>query len=174
MNFVDMVIDKKLYKKFSLTEGTSFEHTSKHYANWEVTTEVGKSEAWSEEIRVGKFTPITSGDINIVGICRLNQSIAKRGYIYFKLYENDILVESYSASLSFDIDDRPDKDHASGEKPINIKAFNDYKITAQFKVVPNPAEGSYFTSVATYTGGAKYRINGNVADDGSRYIIEKG
>lgn len=174
MNFVDMIIDKKLYKKFSLTEGTYFEHISKDYINWEVTTELNKTEVWAEEISLGQFTPITSGDIKLAGIIRLDHRLDERVRIYFKLYENDNLIDSYSFVLGADYDDSANKDYTAEGNPINVKAFNNYKVTAQVQIMPHPNEGTYFRAVRTRTGSAKYRIDGNVADDGSRYITEKG
>ena len=173
MNFVDMIVDKNLYKRFSTEDGVPFEYTSPNYVNWEATTDTSQSEVSSDEIVVGKFTPITSGNIYVtISHLIYAGSYAVPHEVYVSVYENDVLIcpeeESLYKSDTFVTNDTEiDGRHIFN---IGVKAFNEYKVVARGR--PRTRSGK-FTKIETYTGGVKYKVHGYLVENGSRYIIAK-
>lgn len=172
MNFVDMVVDKKLYKKFSTEDGSPFEYTPSDYVTWRATTDTSETIVYSDEIVVGKFLPITSGDIYVTGLHYEPAGSYPTHRVSLYIYENDVLIGEIEDSFWLNSGSHSLAKEYEGERITitGVKAFNEYKVTAKSRLL---ASSGNFTNVKTYTGGVKYKVHGYLVENGSRYIIAK-
>lgn len=172
MNFVDMVVDKKLYKKFSTEDGIPFEYTPSDYVTWRATTDTSTTIVYSNEIVVGKFTPITSGDIYVTGLHYTPAGHHHTLRVNLYIYENDVLIGEIENSIQLNDGNYSLATEHEGKRItiMGVKAFNEYKVTAKSRLL---ASSGNFTDVKTYTGGVKYKVHGYLVENGSRYIIAK-
>lgn len=173
MNFVDMMTDKNMYKRFTTSQGIPFSHISSDFVPWKIVTDKSVPAVSTGEILLGKFVPITSGKVNINMRYTTDEYFTYETKIWYKVYENDVLIgESNHSTIFYRSTQHDDRDSSYPLKDISLKAFNEYKITCELTTTQGVGEN--FGSVEEYEGSARYHIYGYIADELSRYFITKG